>query len=567
MGAGPYPDAAAVHVQGDDQARDGGQGEDQDPVLAGDGADVHADVALEPVEADRAFALRQGVALPRPEDDAAGGKTAAVELGEVFHVQVVDVLGFPAVQPEITVIGVQVQLGVQRVRIEAVGHAGLVLDGGGQEEPGETQLGGRGVRRFEDNVRGVDGVAGNGDDGTAEGGVPGAVLDRDHRCVAVADEEDACSAEVDRFVDFQDLLLRGRVRAVPGRQGGLEVDGLPELLGGFAVEADLELVQGDGERIQPPGLEVGPGAEIVVTDEGVDEGVAFDDDLLSPVAEQPADGHADQHADQGAVEDEVADLAQQPPLGPQRGHRTVGVPDIHTVAAPPEHCRGVPDSRPRRHPGCRGEDQGAVLRQAGQPSGRARRSRAQRLPVRPGPGQHTPDQGEEQQDVDRGKPRRGIDIEELKGVKDLPVLGAVLDVLGHHGRVRRALRKQRPRYCRDSEQQQQKQGCPHVCQLRPRPAQHPGKSQRRGSGQHLSVRGVRSGHGCLSVRSGGDTVQSTIASTLRRIWWGRLRASFLGPSPSPDNIARRRFKRFAYPEAGSTPAPGHADCGGPSAMT
>ncbi|MCY1240681.1 hypothetical protein D9M72_535370 [compost metagenome] len=137
----------------------------------------------------------------------------------------------PVIEAEVAVVGVQVKLRVQRVRIEAVRDTLGVLHRRREEETGKAQLGRSGIRNFGHDRGGEDGIGGNGNDGPAERGLPVSVFHRDHGGVAVAHEKHSGLPEVHRFVDFQDLLPWWCVQSVPGGEGGGEVDRLAELLG------------------------------------------------------------------------------------------------------------------------------------------------------------------------------------------------------------------------------------------------------------------------------------------------------------------------------------------------
>src|SRR5204863_549305 len=109
------------------------------------------------------------------------------------------------------------------------------------------------------------------------------------------------------------------------------------------------------------------------------------------------------------VEDEVAGLPQVPAL---RAHRLVVVPD-HTKAPAPQRFRG------RRSSGgdvtrIRELD---VLVEPGEVARRARWLRPEGLPVQPAPRDDAADEGDHEQQVDRGEPDGRVDVEEPQAVQ------------------------------------------------------------------------------------------------------------------------------------------------------
>src|SRR5699024_2880458 len=98
-----------------------------------------------------------------------------------------------------------------------------------------------------------------------------------------------------------------------------------------------------------------------------------------------------------------------------------------------------------------------------------------------------PDQRDEQQQVDRGEPGRGEDVEESQGVQDLAPAAVLLEELLRQRRVDAALRVQRAGDGRDRQQHQQDQSGLHAGQLPPQEPQGAPQSQRRGAGRPSPV--------------------------------------------------------------------------------
>ncbi len=242
--------------------------------------------------------------------------------------------------------------------------------------------------------------------------------------------------------------------------------------------------------------------------------LSLHEDALPGVGETTADAHGDEHAHERCVEDEVAGLAQVPPLGRDREGAPPVVPG-DAVPALAQLGRGGVDGRgrdgrgilPRRH----GNVDGAMVVQARQPRGRPRRLRPQRLPVVLGARQHAADERDEQQDVDRREPRRRVDVEQAELVEHRREVGVVGEVLGDAVGVGAALRDERSRDGGDRKQQQQHERGAHARELAPSPAQPPDDAEARrddvvaGRGRGIGVVGRAEdavggfGHGLLPV--------------------------------------------------------------------
>ncbi len=203
------------------------------------------------------------------------------------------------------------------------------------------------------------------------------------------------------------------------------------------------------------------GLEVVVLGERVGEAVALQDQLVALVLEELAPGEGDQHHDQGDVEGEVPRLAQIALLGGDGVTDRVGA----EAALPQQLQRGLADLL-RLRPGA----PGGVRGQPAQAPGGARRTAAQLAHELPGARHDAADEGDEQQDVDRGEPHRAVHVEEaelvVEGPEDVVLAAELLDL---HG-VDALLRDQRPRDGAQRQQQEQQQRHPHRGELPPEPA-------------------------------------------------------------------------------------------------
>ena len=124
----------------------------------------------------------------------------------------------------------------------------------------------------------------------------------------------------------------------------------------------------------------------------------------------------------------------------------------------------------------------------GEPFKASRRSRGLRPhgpPVELRARNDTTHQRDEQQQVDGGEPRRGVDVEEAQAIKPwagAPVAG---QVVRHASGIDIALWPDRTRHGPDRQEKQQEQRGPHAGELSPGPAQHAKRTERRQS--HLTL--------------------------------------------------------------------------------
>ena len=101
------------------------------------------------------------------------------------------------------------------------------------------------------------------------------------------------------------------------------------------------------------------------------------------------------------------------------------------------------------------------------------------------------DQRDHQQQVDRGEPGRGEDVEELQPVEQRGERRVVGEVLGDQALVQRALRQQRTRQRGEGEQEQQHQRGAHAGEPAPGVAQQRPRRRAAGRSRPAARRGAR----------------------------------------------------------------------------
>ena len=179
---------------------------------------------------------------------------------------------------------------------------------------------------------------------------------------------------------------------------------------------DVEVVDGEAERLHRVGVEQRARVEVVVLRAVVGETVADHQDHAALVAEQPAHGEADQHDHDGQVEEQVAGLAEVPALG-----RDPALAVDDAVAAVLQHR-----TRARQHVGGWHVDVvRRVHRQLGQVPRRGGRPGPQRPPVHEQPRDDAADQRDHQQHVDGREPGRVVDREQPEPLVDRREIGVV----------------------------------------------------------------------------------------------------------------------------------------------
>ena len=225
------------------------------------------------------------------------------------------------------------------------------------------------------------------------------------------DEEDLRPVDLERRIDLDDRLLPGSPRLVAGGDLRLEEPRSPAL-GAFALELDLEGVQGERERSHRLGVDEAAAAPRVVLRDGVREPTALLDDDVSLPAKQSADGDRRQDAQQRDMKDEVAGLAKVALLSrhPARAELALRRPLNHPPAVPTkvggrlsQRCIAI-----ARHAGGDGAAEPLEIARGG-------RWRCEhRPPVLTGTRDDAADERDEQEQVDRGEPRRSEHVEEAQ---------------------------------------------------------------------------------------------------------------------------------------------------------
>ncbi len=276
----------------------------------------------------------------------------------------------------------------------------------------------------------------------------------------MGDEIDLGAVHDERFVDADDGLAVGAVGTLVVRHAGLEGPGRAALRAALLVRTD-ELVQDEAEGGQRVRVVERAGLEVVVLGERVGEAVALDDQLAALGLEELPGGEGHQHDDQGDVEDQVPGLAEVALLGGDRvAHGVRPEPPL------PQHPEGRLADLLGVGPGA----PGGVRGQPGQPLGGARRAGAELADELAGARDDAADEGDEQQDVDRGEPHRAVDVEELELLVDRREGGVLVLELLDLEVVDAGLRDQRAGDGAEGEQEEQDQRDPHRGELAPEPA-------------------------------------------------------------------------------------------------
>jgi hypothetical protein len=163
-----------------------------------------------------------------------------------------------------------------------------------------------------------------------------------------------------------------------------------------------------------------------------------------------------------------------------------------------------------------------------------RRPGAGRTQVHPAARDDAPDEGDEEQEVDRGEPGGVEDVEQAEFLQQRRRGGVGLDVVQDRRRVLRALRVERAGNRRERQQEQQHQRGAHRGELPPDPPGELQRGQRRGP-----VRQLPRGRDVLTERrvgAGRAGVEPGVADHVRSppSWWS---PSSRGPP------TRRRSRR------------------------
>src|SRR5690606_29600428 len=274
------------------------------------------------------------------------------------------------------------------------------------------------------------------------------------------------------------------------------------------------LVQGEDERLDLVLPHPGPGLQGVVARDGAGERLPLGQDHLAAPAPQVAHPDEDDDAEQRDVEDQVPGLPEVAALG---GHLVRPVVLGRADPEPPP-AEGLPGRG--QHPlGLGLQLHPPVLGEPGEEPRRAGRLGPDRPPVLPGPRHDAADQRDHQQQVDRGEPRGGVDVEEAEPVQPRPHGRVLVEVLPHPHRDDPALRPDRAGDRRERQQHQQHQRGPHAGQLPPAPACPPPRAEHRlpdrGVGHQITVVKVEVRRVCTHAVSCSQTpaTMSTPRST------------------------------------------------------
>ena len=291
-----------------------------------------------------------------------------------------------------------------------------------------------------------------------------AVAHREHRGVAVAEQEDLGAVDLQRVVDPQVVgprpgaRLGGVAHREPGSRGALRA---ACRRAGSAPRGPSSV---DRERREAVSSVRAPGVEVSYGDRVLENAVALHHEHVALVAEQVAEADRDEQQQQREVEHQVAGLAQVALLGATRRRRRTCDPE------PPAAQRG-PRLGQRRPPACGRTTtvacSGSRYRLRGARGGWARSAdRCCRLR-----GSDAADQRDEQQQVDRGEPRRGVDGEQPEPVvATASGVGCCSANCAALRGVDAALRHQRAGDRGEREQEQQHQRRAHRGELPPGPA-------------------------------------------------------------------------------------------------
>ena len=327
----------------------------------------------------------------------------------------------------------------------------IVQHRGRQEHRFKSQPLRSGVRRLDHAKRGEIPILREHHHRTRERNVALRILDRDFGRVPVADQMHSRASNVQRLVDLENLLARSCPRPLSHLDIGAEQSGCSALhRAGF--EPHVEVLHRDAERRQIGRTELSAGREIVILGEVVGEALTDDDHAGASETEQHADCHSNQYEDQADVEHQIAGFAQVAPLG----RHAVGI-DVNSVAPATERgCGAVQNAviligNIRR--GVRGQP-AEVARSFGRP-------RPQRPGVHANPRNDAADERNEEQQIDRREPWRGVDAEQPDLVVDRSERGMVVEKLRNPDRRYPALRHQRTRDSGERKRKQQDQRRTH----------------------------------------------------------------------------------------------------------
>ena len=258
----------------------------------------------------------------------------------------------------------------------------------------------------------------------AEDDLAVAVPHRDGRRVAVAEQEDLDAVDLERLVDLEPL-------AAPASAPGLAHDrdvGVELARGAVLLAAALvvrgEVVERERERRHRRRRRTPAGVEGVVLRAGVGEATTPSRTITVPrkpnerAERRPRRAARAARGGRPGCRSRAGSPSRRRPC-PCRRRRTPRCRPASAAAR--SHCRGVVEHRLRV---VRRRVRRAVLGQAARgcaarPAGASARSRQCCSDAR----QHAADQRDEQQQVDRREPRRGVDVEEAEPVEKRPSVG------------------------------------------------------------------------------------------------------------------------------------------------
>ena len=496
-GRGLHPHATARDEQGEHESAERQQGEHEHPDRRGVVVDLQRDEPLDRLgvvrgagrrlvfEGDRAASVRQLGRLARLQFDRFDTAVVADDRGELLGVEHVHGSRRAVVDAEVALVHAEGEEGCQQVAVRRREGTGFEGDSARVEEGGDAELLRHPVGDLDDPERGERVVLRQERHGVAVDDVAVGVPHRDGRCVSVAEQVDLVAGDVERMVDAHGILTR--LAVLTHRDVGREV---PRLAGGrraVLLVGHIERVERHGVRAEGVVADEAPAVHRLVVQQCVDEGLPLDDHALSGVREATADTDRDQHPDERDVKDEVAGLA---PITALRGDRVRasglrgGVVPLDAI---PEGLQLFLSDVDRT--GCLGlgilrllgeRTSGlAVILQPRQPRRRPRRACTQRLEVMLDARDDAPDEGDEQQQVDRGEPRRQVHVEHVHRVEHGEQIGVVGLPLGHAVGVGHPLREDRAGDRCDGEHEQQDDRRAHRGELTPPPAQPADDSEAR----------------------------------------------------------------------------------------
>ncbi len=292
----------------------------------------------------------------------------------------------------------------------------------------------------------------------AEGDVAVAVGDGDDGRVPVAQQVHLRTAvRDDGVVDGQEMLLRAAV-GLRDFHVGVEHAGSPTLDVAH-LELRVEVVDPDRERLEIVGVHRAAGGEVVVLRDRIGESAPLHDYHASPEPAEARPGQRDEDADERNVEHQVAEFAQVATLGAE--------PLLTASKAIP--LRLEPALRPFHRAIVELRHQ-LVLRESVETFRKGGRGFAEVSDVLRDARQDAADQRNEQEEVDRGEPRRAVHVVHARLLEESTDLGILGLVIHHLDRRNGLLWEHRPRDRRKGKEEEEDEHGAHARQLRPNPS-------------------------------------------------------------------------------------------------